>query len=84
MDSDFDTTPSSEDQPDSGSPSGTANGAADPADWRDVILEPRLRSFADRFASPADAVKGGTAIDHRGRIFVSLENGKLLCFSPKP
>jgi outer membrane protein assembly factor BamB len=33
-------------------------------------------------AIPADAVKGGTAIDHSGRIYVSLENGKLLCFEP--
>ena len=31
---------------------------------------------------PAEAVKGGTAIDHRGRIYVSLENGQLLCFAP--
>ncbi|MFC1758667.1 PQQ-binding-like beta-propeller repeat protein, partial [Planctomycetota bacterium] len=29
---------------------------------------------------PALPVKGGTAIDHKGRIFVSLENGKLCCF----
>ena len=32
---------------------------------------------------PADAVKGGTAIDQSGRIYVSLENGKLLCFEPE-
>jgi len=31
---------------------------------------------------PADAVKGGTAIDHRGRIYVSLQNGRLACFEP--
>jgi outer membrane protein assembly factor BamB len=31
---------------------------------------------------PADAVKGGAAIDHAGRIFVSLENGRLLCYAP--
>ena len=37
-----------------------------------------------REALPANAVKGGTAMDHRGRIFVSLENGKLLCFQPQP
>ncbi len=29
---------------------------------------------------PALAVKGGTAIGHDGRIYVSLENGQLLCF----
>ena len=32
---------------------------------------------------PAEAVKGGTAIDHQGRIYVSLENGQLLCFRPE-
>jgi hypothetical protein len=31
---------------------------------------------------PADAVKGGTAIDGAGRIYVALENGQLHCFSP--
>jgi outer membrane protein assembly factor BamB len=31
---------------------------------------------------PAEAVKGGTAIDHRGRIFVSLEDGRVMCFAP--
>lgn len=29
---------------------------------------------------PADAVKGGTAVDSAGRIFVTLENGQLMCF----
>ncbi|MCA9135204.1 MAG: PQQ-binding-like beta-propeller repeat protein, partial [Planctomycetales bacterium] len=32
---------------------------------------------------PALAVKGGTSIDHNGRMYVALENGKLLCFDPK-
>jgi outer membrane protein assembly factor BamB len=31
---------------------------------------------------PADAVKGGTAVDAEGRVFVTLENGQLICFSP--
>ena len=31
---------------------------------------------------PAEAVKGGAALDHRGRIYVSLENGQLLCYVP--
>jgi hypothetical protein len=41
-----------------------------------------VRTGADREAHPlpADAVKGGTAIDAGGRVFVSLENGELLCF----
>jgi outer membrane protein assembly factor BamB len=29
---------------------------------------------------PAEAVKGGTAVDASGRIYVTLENGQLLCF----
>ena len=29
---------------------------------------------------PALPVKGGTAIDHTGRIYISLENGELLCY----
>ena len=32
-------------------------------------------------ALPADAVKGGTAIDAEGRVFVALENGQLWCFA---
>lgn len=31
---------------------------------------------------PADAVKGGTSIDHLGRIYIALENGQLLCYAP--
>lgn len=31
---------------------------------------------------PALPVKGGTAMDHEGRIYASLENGQLVCFSP--
>lgn len=30
---------------------------------------------------PADAVKGGTAIDASGKVYVTLVNGQLLCFS---
>ena len=30
---------------------------------------------------PGPVVKGGTAIDHQGRILVSLENGQVLCFA---
>lgn len=32
---------------------------------------------------PATAVKGGVAVDSSGRILVSLENGRLLCFESK-
>ncbi len=31
---------------------------------------------------PADAVKGGTAMDREGRIYVAMENGQLWCFAP--
>ena len=31
---------------------------------------------------PAQAVKGGTAIDHQRNIYVALEDGQLLCFAP--
>ena len=31
---------------------------------------------------PAPVVKGGTAVDHAGRIFISLEDGRVLCFAP--
>ncbi len=30
---------------------------------------------------PAAVVKGGTALDHQGRIVVSLEDGRILCFA---
>ncbi|REK26515.1 MAG: hypothetical protein DWQ45_14185 [Planctomycetota bacterium] len=33
---------------------------------------------------PAQAVKGGATLDHTGRVYVSLENGQLLCFTPEP
>lgn len=32
---------------------------------------------------PALVVKGGTAVDHTGRIYVTLENGQLLCYRPR-
>jgi len=32
---------------------------------------------------PAPVVKGGTAVDHEARIFVSLEDGRVLCFAAR-
>lgn len=32
--------------------------------------------------TPAETVKGGTAIDSQGRIFATLVNGQLLCYEP--
>jgi outer membrane protein assembly factor BamB len=34
-------------------------------------------------ALPSEAVKGGTAMDAAGRIYVALENGQLLCYQAK-
>lgn len=31
---------------------------------------------------PAEAVKGGTATDHQGNIYIALTNGQLMCFAP--
>jgi hypothetical protein len=44
-----------------------------------------VRTGVDRevHTLPADAVKGGTAIDAAGHVFVTLENGQLLCFHGK-
>ena len=44
-----------------------------------------IKTGADRevHALPADAVKGGTAIDAEGHVYVTLENGELLCFQGK-
>ena len=28
---------------------------------------------------PAPAVKGGTAVDHTGRMFVALDDGRVIC-----
>ena len=30
---------------------------------------------------PAQAVKGGTAVDHAGRIFVALADGRIICLA---
>jgi len=43
-----------------------------------------IKDGSDAWIYPisANAVKGGAAIDHAGRIFISLETGELLCFEP--
>ncbi len=30
---------------------------------------------------PSPVVKGGTAVNHQGQIFVSLENGEVRCYA---
>ena len=38
-------------------------------------------SLVWRQSLPAAVVKGGTAMDHKARIFVSLADGRILCFA---
>jgi outer membrane protein assembly factor BamB len=44
-----------------------------------------IRTGEDRelHTLPADVVKGGTAVDAAGHVFVTLENGQLMCFQGK-
>lgn len=53
-------------------PDKTFLAAINVADGTDAWLHPL----------PAEAVPGGVAVDHAGRVYVSLENGDLLCFAP--
>jgi outer membrane protein assembly factor BamB len=48
-----------------------------------VRLDIRTGSDREGHTLPADAVKGGTAIDVAGHVFVTLENGQLMCFQGK-
>ncbi|MEX2026189.1 MAG: hypothetical protein WEH44_02795, partial [Pirellulaceae bacterium] len=45
-----------------------------------AVIDIRKGSTAWVESLPADTVPGGAAIDHLGRIYVALENGKLLCY----
>jgi outer membrane protein assembly factor BamB len=49
------------------------------------LVRLQIQNGADREVHPlpADAVKGGTAIDAAGHVFVTLENGQLMCFQGK-
>jgi len=59
-----------------------ATGHADATPDQPFLVAMNIADGTDRWsvALPADAVKGGTAVDANGRIFVSLENGQLMCF----
>lgn len=61
-----------------------ATGHADKSPDKPFLVAINIKDGSDiwRKELPADAVKGGTAVDSRGRILVSLENGQLLSFSP--
>jgi outer membrane protein assembly factor BamB len=61
-----------------------ATGHADRTPDKPFLVAINMTDGADAWSHnlPADAVKGGTAINADGRIFVTLENGQLLCFGP--
>jgi outer membrane protein assembly factor BamB len=60
-----------------------ATGHPDAEDTASFLVSINTSDGSDNWIEqiPADAVKGGTAIDHQGRIYVALENGQLLCFA---
>ena len=60
-----------------------ATGHPDKKPNSPFLVAIKIKDGADawRHALPADAVKGGTAIDAEGRLFVALENGQLWCFA---
>ncbi|MFT5470377.1 MAG: outer membrane protein assembly factor BamB [Verrucomicrobiales bacterium] len=62
-----------------------ATGHPDEKEDEPFLVATNIKNGADVWIHrlPAVAVKGGTAIDASGRIFVSLENGQLLCFKAK-
>jgi hypothetical protein len=61
-----------------------ATGHADKTPDQHFLVAINVKDGTDIWSRrlPADAVKGGTAIDASGRIFVTLENGQLCCFIP--
>lgn len=60
----------------------TGHTEAKPAEPFIVATRPRNGFDLWQHKLPADAVKGGMAMDHAGRLFVCLENGELHCFEP--
>ncbi len=60
-----------------------ASGHPDRQPNKPFLAAIRTNDGRDSWIHPlaADAVKGGTAMDADGRIFVALENGQLWCFS---
>jgi outer membrane protein assembly factor BamB len=61
----------------------SAHPDADPSD--NFLVATNIKDGGDvwRVSLPAQAVTGGLAMDHESRIYVSLENGKLMCLAPK-
>lgn len=62
-----------------------ATGHVNPDGGDSFLVSINTTDGTDRWIEsiPAGAVKGGTSIDHRGRIYIALEDGKLLCYAPK-
>ena len=62
-----------------------ATGHTEDEPEKPFILGMRIRDGADLFSYelPADAVKSGIAVDHTQRVYVTLENGRLLSFAPR-
>lgn len=61
----------------------TGHPAANPHE--SFLVAMNIKDGSDEWIHPipTNAVKGGAAIDHAGRIYISLENGELLCFVTK-
>jgi outer membrane protein assembly factor BamB len=59
-----------------------ATGHPDDKPQQPQLIRLDVRTGADQevHALPAGAVKGGTAVDAAGHVFVTLENGQLVCF----
>lgn len=63
-----------------------AAGHTEKAPDKPFLVAINLQDGSDAWVEPlpAQAVKGGTAIDARGRIYAALDNGQLLGFDPAP
>ncbi len=61
-----------------------ATGHVDGQPGESFLVSINVDDGSDRWIEkiPSVVVKGGASIDHLGRIYLTLENGKLLCFSP--
>ncbi len=61
-----------------------ATGHADGKPDEPFVAAINIKDGSDAWIKtiPADAVKGGAAVDHDGKIYISLMNGKLLCLAP--
>jgi len=59
-----------------------ATGHTEAAPDQPFVVAMRVKDGSDIWLQelPSLPVKGGTAIDHQGRVYVTLENGQLLCF----